>query len=133
MLAQNFMAPADLGISNAEFDALTTVLGMLERGEIKKTPAKAQFTSMFGDERNLLFFDMDGTASEYDCGTAGCILGWAWHVNPELPDRGFHGGSIQSLFLPKGAARKCRDPQKAAIALRNYLTSGDPRWEEALA
>jgi hypothetical protein len=36
MLANSFMTPSALGISDVEFDALVKVLGMLERSEISE-------------------------------------------------------------------------------------------------
>src|SRR5690349_3894016 len=70
MLAQNFMKPEALGISESETAALIRVLGMLERGEI-------------GEQH----FDMSFYQSH--CGTIGCICGWANFVSkgkafPEL-------------------------------------------------
>lgn len=38
MLAQNFKTPADLGITDVEFDALYKVLGILERSEVPHVP-----------------------------------------------------------------------------------------------
>jgi hypothetical protein len=34
MLANNFMTPSALGLSDVEFESLVKVLGMLERGDI---------------------------------------------------------------------------------------------------
>lgn len=130
MLAQNFKTAADLGLSDAEFDALAQVLGMLEREEIE--PRK---------------FSMRSTV--HDCGSPACICGWAGHVSnwaafPEAEKR-FSGEALlrrlpkqlNDLFLfsrgglhtPQARAT----PSQAAIALRNYLTHGEPRWAEALA
>src|SRR5687767_10632015 len=116
MLAQNFKTAADLGIPEHEFSALATVLGMLERCEIHD-------------------FDM-GTFNR-DCGTPGCICGWARHVDESaFPEVG-GGITVFKLFRrPVGLTRlfaigaveteKIFDatPAQAAIALRNYLTHG---------
>lgn len=130
MLAQNFKTPAELEIEDVEFETLVKVLGMLERGEIRTLPKKSIATNGRASEADLQFFDMEMTALSFDCGIAGCFLGWMTFLNPGITTS---GKTIRSLFLPPGEARRCRDPQKAAIALRNYLTHGEPRWDEALS
>lgn len=133
MLAQNFVASETLGITDAEHAALIKTLAFLERGEASHCllwPARPQGS----------LFNMDGYLGESECGTVGCIAGWAYilsdrrafafagnfsaHVpitNQPLMDL-FHGGM--------GAAVA---PETAACALRNYLTLGEPRWPEVLA
>ncbi len=137
MLAQNFKTPADLDLTEVEFDALAKVLGMLERGDL----TYAQFAE--GDTFNMGFWQ-----SVEKCGTIGCICGWANHVSGGRAFRGVggtgyrgHNESLRDLFIP------FRDPNgeianaklrrvtmaQAATALRSYLTSGDARWDEAMA
>jgi hypothetical protein len=137
MLANNFMPPSALGISNVEFESLVKVLGMLERGEI---PA-SEFTM-----RRV----------QHPCRTPACLCGWANHVsggkafplhpqsrwslfgNPttygprwkEQPQRvrelfGYGGRTTDPVYAAS--------PSQAAIALRNFLTHGEARWAEALA
>lgn len=129
MLAQSFKSAAELQISEAEQDALIKVLGMLERGEI-----------------DAEHFNMDSYLNE--CGTVGCIAGWAYLVSneaafpevsrdcPKSPARGQH--ALMKLFrcgLGDLFARPSRktSPDQAAIALRSYLTTGEANWAEALA
>lgn len=138
MLAQNFKTAADLQLSNAEFEALVKVLGMLERNEIPH----------HSDNSSIDRFDM-GTWYSDACGTAGCIAGWAHHISGRAVFKfvsGFGGPTtdgLETLFCPfpcsafdsaSAASRAFRNiqPEQAAIALRNYLTSGEPRWSEAL-
>lgn len=137
MLAQNFKTPADLKITDAEFDALRKVLGMLERGEIKSAPRGAAFDLLDAPDKHQTptMFRMAGVMGHAECGTACCILGWAQHVNSRV-----FGGitwtpahPCHSLFFPSNDGILSRDPKKGAIALRNYLTHGEPRWAEALA
>lgn len=116
MLAQNFKTASDLGIGDKEFDALCKVLGMLERAEIP--------------ERKFVMTSV-GTP---ECGTPGCILGWA---------RTIHRGTMcrdttEPLFYPQMGPSPCRAAYKAgtaqaAMALRNFLTYGEPRWSEVMA
>lgn len=132
MLARNFKTPADLGISNAEFEALAKVLGMLERGDIP--------------ERE---FNMARIRGKTSCGTVACICGWASIVSDgrafpmrEMPGERWYPISSFSA-LPKSLRdlfgvdnmKVCFEGtrQSAAIALRSYLTTGEPRWAEALA
>lgn len=118
MLAQNFKTPMDLGLSDPEFDALFKVLGMLERGEIEPEQ-----------------FNMSRW-----CGTICCIIGHARNLDA----RAFSGPildrdvALRQLFGAGTVGRRkigLSDiaPTQAAIALRNYLTHGEARWDEALA
>jgi hypothetical protein len=124
MLAQNFMTAEALEITAEEWAALTMVLGMLDRGEIR-------------DDQ----FSMNKVV--HACGTPSCLCGWARHVSRGKAFPG-HGSSypvgmsvsIEHLFamtadVHPDAYRATAG--QAAIALRNYLTSGEPRWEDALA
>jgi len=139
MLAQNFKTAADLGIKDVELDALIKVLGMLERGEIDAT-----------------HFNMQSFLRQADCGTVGCICGWANHISR---GRAFSEiGTRDELELFRRLSRSARllfamtsheddlamerqnnavqdraQPEHAAIALRSYLTTGDANWAEALA
>lgn len=132
MLAQNFKTPADLKITNAEFDALRKVLGMLERDEVPHAPPPLAFKNVPASEP--VYFNMDSWSAPSSCGTVCCIGGLAEMVGnlglgsltrDKRP-------ALAPLFYPK-----CSDhlitPSQAAIALRNYLTTGEPRWAEAIA
>ena len=136
MLANNFMPPSALGLSDVEFESLVKLLGMLERGEVPDD----QFTM-----RRV----------QHPCRTPACLCGWANHLSGgrafpleakagitvfsgttyaprwrEMPRR------LQELFAYGGRATDpvyLASPSQAAIALRNFLTEGEPRWAEALA
>ena len=136
MLANNFMAPSALGLSDVEFKSLVKVLGMLERGEI----AEEQFTM-----RRV----------QHPCRTPACLCGWANHTSggrafplhekpgptifsdPTLGPRWREmPGSLRELFGYGGRTTDpvyAATPSQAAIALRNYLTQGEPHWAEALS
>ena len=126
MLAQNFKTPVDLDMTEAEFDALLKVLGMLEREEI---PAH--------------LFKMADIGAP-DCGTPGCIMGWARTIlpkaflhnsvfkHPTVP-LFFPGGEGPFFFGGKYHSAYDATQAQAAIALRNHLTHGEPRWAEALS
>lgn len=130
MLAQNFKSAEELGLKEVEVQALVTVLRMLEREEI----AREAF--------HMGYF-------KHECRTPACICGWAHQVSrgkafPELSPqvgpmllyRRFNESpSIIELFRVTAVRGSGSDitPAQAAIALRNFLTCGEPRWAEALA
>ena len=138
MLAQNFKTPADLGLTDIEFESLLRVLRMLERGEIKEAPQTARFGMWLGAEPPTMF-RMANVMGSCECGTAACLLGWARHIAGderllEASTKGCHPAN--ELFFPRkdrGVAIACRNPAIGAIALRNFLTFGEPRWDEAMA
>jgi hypothetical protein len=130
VLAQNFRTAKELGLADVELGALVAVLRMLERGDI----AAAEF--------HMGLF-------RHECRTPSCICGWAHHISggrafPELSAqhgplllyrRFSHSPSIAELFrltTARGSGAEITTEQ-AAIALRNYLTHGEPRWAEATA
>jgi len=128
MLAQNFKTAKELGLADVEVDALAQVLGMLERGEIAR------------DQFHMGHF-------RHQCRTPACICGWAHHISggrafPELsspygPIILFRrlSNSVIGLFRLTAARGSGGDitPAQAAIALRNFLTHGEPRWAETVA
>lgn len=131
MLAQNFKTATDLGITEIEIESLIKVLGMLERGELNHAPS--------GEDPG---FNMGAPHIQLSCGTVGCIAGWARYISggEAFPwaNRAsafqIGGNSINELFVPSNyvAYLSRIRPDQAAIALRNFLTFGEPRWEEAL-
>ena len=139
MLAQNFKTPAELGVSDTEFEALLSVLRMLERGEIKEAPPDQNWTSIFNlaECPEPTMFSMRTTQATADCGTACCIIGWARFISGDwniLAASISPKHSAYSLFFPhEMGAIHSRDPSQGAIALRNYLTFGEPRWAQAVA
>lgn len=136
MLAQNFQTPAALKISDAEFEALVKVLGMLERGEIEHSPG-IQFDKI--DKRACMpptGFNIAAFYCKTDCGTAACICGWAEFVGRldpfSLAARRYGNRGLMQLFEPSMGGENIT-PAQAAIALRSYLSTGEARWSEALS
>ena len=124
MLAQNFMTAADLGITEAELDALIKVLGMLERGELidARTPKQRG--------KNLFHMSEWGRG----CGTAACIGGYvALLTKQDQHDyvNYKHSAPLNNLYW--GTTFRGAKVSQAAIALRSYLTTGEANWDEALA
>lgn len=147
MLAQNFKTAAALEITKVEFNALRDVLGMLERGEMKHVSGvKTRSWNERGYQRGDVFcglFNMIGFAETTHCGTACCIAGTCDLVSGTNFAPRFWGDEpgglpheLGQLFCPNAlTAEQMREilPSQAAIALRNFLTHGEPRWPEALA
>lgn len=125
MLAQNFKTADALDISNAELAALIKVLGMLERCELVDVEQNTGCNNGF----NI------GTQGK-GCGTPACIGGWAATLMDieQMPyvdsymKRDDH--MLRKLYwgYPDVATTV-----EAAIALRSFLTVGDPRWDLAVA
>jgi hypothetical protein len=136
MLAQNFMTAEVLGIKPEWRDALITVLGMMERGELvyvtrdelarMPTTDTADFTGHF----SMQHWNWPKT-----CGSVCCIggtaewIGGVWFDDVRCRNSGEHI-TLGELFYDYPG-----DPtiEQAARALRNYLTLGDPRWAEAMS
>jgi hypothetical protein len=125
MLARSFLPATDLGISEVERDALIATLFAFERGEIDN------FTMRHFRE---------------NCGTPACICGWANYFSEGrafaevtsmsgvlATKRLYHRlpKQLQYLFDIQGLPQQSGATQaQAAAAMSNYLTSGEPRWDE---
>lgn len=135
MLAQNFKTPAELGISDAEYSALQAVLRMFEREEVVHSSGV--------DDYQGACFNMGSTWSRSDCGTLGCIGGYVATVLGVSPDKYIYQyqnfGRLTQLYFPRNKNGCLIDelisvtPAQAALAIRSLLTTGEPRWHEALA
>lgn len=126
MLAQNFKSAVDLGLTEKEQSALIKVLGMLERGEL------VHDMHFKCDAPNG--FNMAHERFEASCGTVACVAGWCDIVGDTDFVEGPWPGRTTELFAPKNLPQRCWSeitPAQAAIALRNYLTTGRPGWVAA--
>lgn len=138
MLAQNFKTPADLGLNDAEFDALVKVLGMLERGEVQHATSYGEATIPNGFCMNI-WGDEDAD-DPHRCGTVACIGGWAERVGNGVNFQAKAlSPELESLFYPGDGDDQVEvdswddiTTAQAAMALRNYLTTGKSNWREIL-
>jgi hypothetical protein len=128
MLARSFLSANDLGISEVERDALIATLFAFERGEIENFTMRHFRTN---------------------CETPACICGWANHFSEgrAFPEVSSMSGllatkslyrrlpqQLQYLFDIQGRPEQSGATQaQAAAALSNYLTIGEPRWDEVAA
>lgn len=130
MLAQNFMSAKDLGLDEAQKEALVTVLGMMERGEIKhKESIKINYLSgqVFSGQFNMRHWNITD-----ECGTVCCIGGTAELVGDvKLLETVASNDRLYNLCfgVPDMEAVTV---EQAARALRNYLTTGRPKWKKIL-
>lgn len=118
MLAPNFLSAEALGITEEQQEALIITLRAFESGSVGP------------DE-----FDM----GDWLC----CIGGWAEKLaeNEELfsPPSAFplelnklFFQGVEDGYNPFGKSAPCTDTTKGAAALRNYLVTGQSRWDEVL-
>lgn len=140
MLAQSFLAAEALGLVEPEHAALVTVLGMLERGELRHV-APAWPDDIDEPEGFAGLFNMQFWFSNSECGTVACIGGTAELIS----GRNFRyaaalNKNLMELFYPGYHEPEARiadydkiTPTQAARAIRNFLTFGEPRWAEVLA
>lgn len=122
MLAQNFKTADELGLTEKGYQGLHRVLRMLEGGELVYTPHN---TIPNG-------FNMNATWYENECGTVGCIGGWAGFYDKNGATEGFRlpnrDANLGALFCPRGRYSTNYTAEQAAHALRTYLVTGQPDW-----
>lgn len=127
-----YKTAAELKIEPWEHDGLVALVGPLSRGELRVYM------------RNASFFDT--------CGTAHCIGGWiatARKVYPTDYVNSDASRALAPLFYPGGVTYDTgycdryvcsdtshkawsADASQAARAIVNFLTLGDPRWDDVM-
>ncbi len=140
MLAQNFKSAAELRLTDPELSALQKTLVLLETGKlIHAVPDEAPCqTRSFTGHFNMAWWDL-----EVGCGTICCIGGTAELIGglqqDSLDRRSSLNPELNNLFYPGierplgGVSLMSITPEQAATALRSYLTTGDARWDLAVA
>lgn len=140
MLAQNFLTPADLKIKDDLHAALIQVLGMLERGELIHARsvfnAPCIFTYAYKEKIPSLFNMNNWCLKPEDssCGTVMCI-GGACEAIMKREIKEVYTPGLLGLFHPHDVSSDYWEDitvEEAALALRNYLTTGKPKWKEVL-
>jgi hypothetical protein len=132
MLAQNFKSAAELGIPQAHYDVLVEVLHMLERGEIRHIEVPDGLWKSASDGEFCGLFNMSVWVSAGPCGTAACLGGTAELISGLKFGDDMQTRGLERLFYPWSIDMDKVTPEMGAIALRNYLTTGSPRWREAV-
>lgn len=137
MLAQNFKSPAELQLNTHEHATLIKFLGMLEREELHHINRQDMKRS------KDCGFNMSDFSNE--CGTVFCIAGWCDRLfGTTFVNRCGQRTGLDDLFLMSDSFGGLQSlsskidimdnatPAQAAIAVRNFLTTGEPRWLEVL-
>ena len=122
MLARNYKTNEELGLVPGSVETLSKVLTMLETGKLIHTPRYKLIP--FG-------FNMGPMWDERDCGTVGCIAGWAHKLGEfKLTRQAAQGQqmAISNLVAPRHKIRNEITTDEAAHALRTYLVTGQPEW-----
>ena len=135
MLARTFKTPAELNLSDAEFNALVTVLVMLERDEL---PWHSIHEFGEGNGFNMDRWPDAGYPAGEHCGSVGCIGYWVEKVGSIGLAGNIRSGERNKLYrllFPQGTGTAYRDimPEQAAEAMRNYLATGEANWAAVLA
>lgn len=134
MLAQNFKSAADLDITEAQKDALIKTLVLLETGKLEFTKSPGFSFLVDIDAKFTGHFNMAHWRRKTDCGTIGCIGGTAELVGDVTFDDYHENEGLLSLFNPRDVSSwRNLTTEAAARALRSYLTTGDARWDLAVA
>lgn len=147
MLAQSFKSSADLGITEPQLSALQKTLVLLETDKLSHF-SRSNLIESDRQEAWIIpslrpysgHFNMAAWSSSHPCGTACCIGGTAELVGKlptyELDDATNDNSALHELFYPSGVGGLnygLITPAQAATALRSYLTTGDARWDLAVA
>jgi hypothetical protein len=136
----NFLSAEELKIDDWEHAGLVEVMRRLERGELRHIVPEHERHSTYQtpDGFNMAF---DGVGA---FGTVACIGGWVArtagmraevHVQNIRP-----GDPLEPLYYPTELSDPHDDrrlwykitTEQAAAAIRNFLTTGAPRWLEVV-
>jgi len=123
-----FLSARALGLTRLERTALVGVLEKIEAGWF--TPASVAGSWETGVPKNFFsmgtWFESHAEPVLTDCGSVGCIGGWAdalygTEFNVTDSPRG-----LNDLFFP--TRQSSRTLEDAGRALRRYLETGAPAW-----
>ena len=132
MLMQNFESAADLDLTEPQRDALIETLSFMECGKIKHISldevafADADQEAVFSGLFNLSAW----IESDYRCGTVACMGGTAELISGVSFDGWENKPRLQQLFNPSTLIDDFDSVtvERAAKALRGFLTSGTADW-----
>lgn len=136
MLMQNFKSAADLEITEPQKEALMKTLVLLETGRLEYVKDGIKFYQAIPDGAPFTgHFNMAVWRQEHPCGTVACIGGTAELVGGVTFDDYEDNNGLLNLFNPEGDNSRWLEitGAQAATALRSYLTTGDARWDLAVA
>ena len=121
-----FKSPEELGLTQAECDALIKALLLMENGQMLHVKSREQELV----EGKYPFNMCEWHSIDYDCGTVCCIGGTAelvGNLSPlSLANTATQNQQLHKLFYQWGGGSP--SPTKAARVLRGYLTTGITKW-----
>jgi hypothetical protein len=124
-----FKTADELGITEAQRCALVTVMDKLEKGELEHAP-NYRTTSEDTKGFNMRLWH---EKAQQGCGTVCCIGGWAEVLSGVKFVGVRRDDGLENLFFPRRAKVRTWSsitPQQASKAIRNYLFTGDSKWDE---
>lgn len=141
-----FKELVELRISENDFSALVKVMEVLREGKIPYTPidgdvvgrplpGKDGFNMRWWDTMEFLAETTEDfqVKKDQECGTCCCIGGWANKFGASFNQyRNNRNEMLDRLFYPDVEEAFDATPEQAAQAIENYLTHGDPLWEEVI-
>lgn len=138
MLAQSFKTAAELDLDEEVHAALQKVLVLFETGIIFHVPDHLNVINPDGDDVGWRGgFNMSEWATDsHGCGTVCCIGGMVEIVGGFKPHTMQYAKvGLRNLFFPPidGGGWDKITPAQAGRAIRNYLTTGDSNWPQAIA
>jgi hypothetical protein len=137
-----FLTAEYLGLTEEQHEALIAALDALESGAVNYRENHAAYYPVVPCKEAKLphNFNMDTWRGEDGCGTVCCIGGLAEvmaqksvFTSCDIPEY------LDRLFYPSykydDSVREFSEinAKQAAAALRNYLTTGEPKWNEVMA
>lgn len=146
MLSQNFLPADQLGLTEKQRDAMIVFLGMCERGEIVHA-GHEDYSIPKGEHRfnlNTWWDNEEIDPLRRECGTVGCIGGWIDFIcgvrtlderlTISILNSSPAESELRGLFFP-GMDFDWKEVTvaQAGLAVRNYLTLGQAKWEEILS
>jgi hypothetical protein len=129
MLARSpFKTAEELGCYTSTYKGLILVLEKMKKGEFVWTDQNTPITNGFNMARGW----MPGRSVE--CGTVGCIAGWAMHLARSTGQEMEPSRTVQQLedwyglVMPEGYTDGHHTLEQAQVALESYLLTGKADW-----
>ena len=137
MLARSpYKTAEDLGLNEPFYEGLLMVLDKMKKGEFVWTKKDKLVKNGFN-----MAFGWSGREYSAECGTVGCIAGWAFVLSPASNKIDSLIGAVTSiheptqqranywgLVMPEGYQNGHHTLEQAQIALESYLLTGKADW-----
>lgn len=128
-----FKSAKELKMPESYRVALCQVLYMLENDCFTWNGNREQIRKNINqNKKGVPLFDMGSWKREHECGTVGCMGGWAQFFNGgKKPTNSYDDvPGLNELFFPPGYFfTDDYPPEKCAKALRGFLETGETNWD----